>query len=77
MVKSNMANKLTSTNLERFLSRLNFRLHVPQCREIYRSYILPNWQKWHILTHIILRKMITGKKSFQIQTQDKDTLCLI
>ena len=43
-----MANKLLSTNLERFLRRINFPL-TRKLREKYRALIVPNWPKWQSL----------------------------
>ena len=42
--KSFMANKLPSTNLERFLRRIKSPLRK-YYREIYRALIVPNWPK--------------------------------
>ena len=59
-----MANKLPSTNLERFLRRVKCPLSRYQ-HEIYPALIVPKWPKWQYLNPQNFTKK-TGELSFQI-----------
>ena len=69
--KSNMANKLPSTNLERFLRRTKSPLTRYQCN-IYRALTVPNWPKWQPLNPHNFPKMITAEIFFQVSAQDNN-----